>query len=65
LLEADAPAAEWAAALRRMWDDGAYYAQMSAAATQHAKRPANDPDQQIAQWEAVLSAVAKSSAVKS
>jgi len=57
LLEADAPGAEWAAALRRLWSDKAYYAELSAAATAHSQRPANDPDQQVAQWEKALAEV--------
>jgi glycosyltransferase involved in cell wall biosynthesis len=54
LLPADAPADDWVAALRRLWDDQAIYQQASAAARAHSKRPANDPARQADQWETLL-----------
>ena len=59
LLEAAAPAEEWVAALRRLWDDAAYYDQVSAAAIRHSQRPANDPKVQADQWETFLTGVAR------
>lgn len=47
LLDADAPIADWVAALRRMWDDPAYYAAMSAAALTHAGRCELDRAMQV------------------
>lgn len=37
----------WVKAVRRLWDDEAYYSQISAAAVAHADRPEINPDMQI------------------
>jgi len=47
LLAQSAPAAEWVAALRRMWDDKAHYAVLAGAALAYSRRPALDPAHQI------------------
>lgn len=61
LLDAAAPAEEWAGALRRLWDDAGYYRQLSEAADAHSRRAANDPTLQTDQWETVLNYVARQS----
>jgi glycosyltransferase involved in cell wall biosynthesis len=43
----DAPAADWAEAVRRLWSDEVLYEQASRAALAHAARPEMDPDWQI------------------
>ena len=58
LLSAEAPADDWVAALRRLWDDPAAYQQASAAARSHSKRPANDPARQADHWESLLLEIA-------
>ncbi|HEY4275059.1 MAG TPA: glycosyltransferase, partial [Rhizomicrobium sp.] len=47
LLDPDAPIEDWVAALRRMWDDRAYYAELSAAALRHSDRSDICPSAQI------------------
>jgi len=61
LLDAKAPAADWVASLRRLWDDDAYYNHISSAAIRHSQRPANDPKVQADQWESFLTDVARRS----
>lgn len=48
LVSPDAPADAWAAALTRLWEDRAYYADLSAAALRHSERAALDADTQAA-----------------
>jgi glycosyltransferase involved in cell wall biosynthesis len=48
LIDADAPIAVWVDTVRRVWSDGATYADLSANALVHAGRPALDRDAQIA-----------------
>jgi glycosyltransferase involved in cell wall biosynthesis len=55
VLPHDAPAADWAAALRAFWNDPAVYARASDAALAYARRPEIDPKRQIAELAAILS----------
>ena len=48
LLDPEGPLDAWVAALRRLWDDEAYYDALSAAALDYAKRPEIDPAIQVA-----------------
>jgi glycosyltransferase involved in cell wall biosynthesis len=56
LFDLDAKAAEWVAALRKLWDDPVGYRELSQAASAYATRPQLDPDRQIDQLEMVLDA---------
>lgn len=56
VLDAEAPAADWAAAVRGLWSDPARHAAAAQAALDHAARPQMDPDRQFAQFLAVLQA---------
>lgn len=47
ILDHDAPAQDWAAAVRRLWNDEAHYARLSAAALAYSERPEMKPDHQI------------------
>ena len=47
LLDPDAPVEDWVDALRRMWDDRPYYAELSAAALRYADRSEIRPSAQI------------------
>ena len=53
-LPADAPTADWVAALRRMWDDAGHYETLSRAAVDWSERDQIDADHQIATLEKVL-----------
>lgn len=57
LFDRDAAAAEWAAALRKLWDDPLDYRKLSRAASAYATRPQLDTDRQIDQLEIILDAV--------
>jgi glycosyltransferase involved in cell wall biosynthesis len=59
LIDGDAPAEVWIAALRRMWDDPAHYQALSDAAFAHAARPEIVPDFQIGMLEDVLTKAAQ------
>lgn len=59
LLNADAPVADWIAALRRMWDEPDHYAALLDAALAHAARPEIEPDYQIGMLETVLQKAAR------
>jgi glycosyltransferase involved in cell wall biosynthesis len=47
LLDPEGPLQPWVAAIRRLWDDEAYYKAMSAAALAYAGRPELDPALQV------------------
>jgi glycosyltransferase involved in cell wall biosynthesis len=51
LLDPDRPIADWAAAVRKLWQDQAHYAELSAAALAYAERREMTFDYQIAAWE--------------
>lgn len=61
ILPHDAPASDWAAALRRMWDDPQEYARLSRAAGEYADRPELDAQRQFAMFLDVLTKAAESS----
>ena len=50
ILSPDAPAEDWANALRNLWQDENLYAATSAAALAHAQRPALDYTHQVDMW---------------
>ncbi|MEQ9607076.1 MAG: glycosyltransferase [Kiloniellaceae bacterium] len=54
VLPHDAPAADWAAALREFWNDPALYRAASDAALAYARRPEIDPRRQVAELAAIL-----------
>ncbi|MEC8027019.1 MAG: glycosyl transferase family 1, partial [Pseudomonadota bacterium] len=56
LMAADAPLADWCAALARMWDDRAYYDRLAAAARAAAMAPTRAPETVLDQWEALFRA---------
>lgn len=58
VLDPDAPAADWAEAVRSVWTDPGRHAALSAAALAHAARPEMDPDRQVAAFLAVVEAAA-------
>jgi glycosyltransferase involved in cell wall biosynthesis len=51
LIDPSCPIDQWVAAVRRIWKDQAYYAELSAAAQAHAMRSEMCVDHQIAQWQ--------------
>ena len=65
VLPAEAPADDWAAAIRRLWEDKAYWSEKSAAALRHAGRPAIRLHSQLDAWEnAITAAVSTATARK-
>lgn len=58
LLDPDAPIADWAGAVRRLWDDKSHYAAVSAAALAYAGRPDIDRARQIEKFLGLMQAVA-------
>ena len=58
VLDAEALAAEWAAAVRHVWADPEAHAALSAAALAHAARPEMDPDRQFAAFLSEVEAAA-------
>lgn len=63
VLDFDAPASEWAAAVQRLWDDEREYDRLSAAARSYADRDEMRPDKQFDAFLAVLEdAIGKSAA---
>jgi glycosyltransferase involved in cell wall biosynthesis len=58
VIDWQAPASEWAAALRHVWYEQAAYNRMSAAARRHAARPALNPARQLDAWENAIQTVA-------
>ncbi len=60
LLDPDQSAAEWGAAIRRLWEDPPHYEELSAAALAHAGRAEMNSIYQIETWErALMSAIAR------
>jgi hypothetical protein len=57
-LDYDAPVSVWAEALRRIWTDKAYYAQLSARALGHAARPDYQPETIVGRFVDLLEALA-------
>jgi glycosyltransferase involved in cell wall biosynthesis len=51
LLDPNQPIADWAAAVRKLWNDKRHYAELSAAALAHAQRREMSLDYQIDAWE--------------
>jgi hypothetical protein len=51
LLDPDQPIADWAAAVRKLWQDQAHYAELSAAAVAYAERREMTFAYQIEAWE--------------
>jgi glycosyltransferase involved in cell wall biosynthesis len=63
LLDPDQPVADWAAAVRKLWENIQYYTELSAAAVTHAQRREIGFDYQMEAWErAMLAARAQASA---
>jgi glycosyltransferase involved in cell wall biosynthesis len=58
LFDPDAPVADWAAAVRKLWHDSRRYDELSAAARAHTLRPEISFPHQIEAWEQVLRAAA-------
>lgn len=56
LVERDASIDAWVEAIRRLWSDERYYADLSAKALEHARRPQLDPQQQAGQILEILQA---------
>lgn len=61
LVDPDAPIDAWVAALRRLWDDKAFYAATSDAALAYSRRPQLDPAHQI---ETLIEAAQRAIAAK-
>lgn len=59
VLDPNQPIADWAAAVRKLWQDQRYYNKLSAAALSHSQRPEITFPSQIETWERVLSAAAQ------
>lgn len=58
LLDPDGPLEAWVSAVRRLWEDDAYYETLSQAALQHVRRPALTPEKQLDMWEEAIIAAA-------
>ena len=57
VIDPDAPIDQWVAAVRKLWDDERYYAEMSAAALANVQRPEVNPERQLeAQIDALKAA---------
>jgi len=54
LVDPKAPADQWAAALRQLWDDKEYYARLATAARDYSKRPELDRGRQLDALEMAL-----------
>jgi len=54
LLDPKQPIADWAAAVRRLWQEGRHYEELSAAAVAHAARREISSAYQIAAWESAM-----------
>ena len=64
VLDPAAPIADWAAVLRKLWNDRTYYARLSEAALAHAQRDELDPAHQLKAWENLLVSVASRKAAQ-
>lgn len=60
VLDYEAPIEDWVAAVRRLWDDEAHYASLSAAALAWSDRPQLNPDYQFGQLVEVLKRAVRS-----
>jgi glycosyltransferase involved in cell wall biosynthesis len=54
LLDPDQPVADWAAAVRKLWENHQYYTELSAAALTHAQRREIGFDYQMEAWERAM-----------
>jgi glycosyltransferase involved in cell wall biosynthesis len=59
LLDPEGPIETWVEAVRKLWDDNAYYAQLSAKATAYANRPEMDIATKLTALERVLFSVCR------
>ncbi|QIA20522.1 MAG: glycosyltransferase [Mesorhizobium sp.] len=59
VLDYDAPLDDWAAAIRRLWNDSQEYERLSAAAREFSERPALDPERQFATFFSMLGRAAQ------
>lgn len=57
LVDPDAPAEEWVAALSRLWDDRSQYDRLAALARNHAARPEVQPQEIAARFETEITAL--------
>ena len=64
LIEPGASLAHWVRALRSLWDEPAFYAQLSDRARAHAERPEGDPQRQVEVLVESLRSTADPSALK-
>jgi glycosyltransferase involved in cell wall biosynthesis len=64
LIEPGAPLAQWVRALRSLWDEPAFYAQLSGRARAHAERPEGDPQRQVEVLVETLRATADPAALR-
>src|SRR5207253_7079226 len=51
LIDPDGPIDAWVAAIRRLWNDKAHYAELASTAMNHATRPELSFDYQVETWE--------------
>jgi glycosyltransferase involved in cell wall biosynthesis len=58
LIDPDGPIDPWVAAIRRLWDDRAQYADLASKAMSHATRPEVSFDHQVEAWETTFNAAA-------
>ena len=61
LMDRTADSREWTAALRRLWDDDAFYEEKKAAALAHCAQPCFAISHQLDQWERVITQAAQGS----
>ena len=60
-MNSTAPVEQWSQELRRLWNDGAYYSELSQAAIAHSNRNEIDEKYQLDSWEAILNSAIKHS----
>jgi glycosyltransferase involved in cell wall biosynthesis len=60
LLDPDGPIEDWGAAVRKLWLDDLYYAELSVAALAYAERPENSLSHKLDLWNQALSRAADS-----
>jgi hypothetical protein len=61
LLDPQQPIADWADAIRKLWQDRRRYDELSSAAAAHAQRPEMALDYQMDAWECAMLAAARAS----
>ena len=59
LIDPDGPVEAWVAAIRRLWDDRAHYAELASKAMSHATRPELSFDHQVEAWEKTFAQTAR------